>query len=249
MNTVLNQELLRFNKLLIRIRSTLMDITKAVKGLVFMNPDLEEVANGILVNTTPSVWLKVSYPSLKPLVSYIADLVQRLKFLQDWVDAGPPESFWLSGFYFTQSFLTGQLQNFARKFTLPIDMLTWNFRVLSRAHRIGERPDVGCLVYGLFMDGARWDDAEAVIAESYPKVLFDSIPQIHLVPLETVKDLTDKRMVYPSPLYKTSERRGVLSTTGHSTNFVMTMLLPISKLHTEKYWTKRGVACLTQLDD
>lgn len=72
---------------------------------------------------------------------------------------------------------------------------------------------------------------------------------IHFNPCEVAKDATDKKAVYPSPVYKTSERKGTLSTTGHSTNFVLTLLLPISKQHSEKYWTKRGVACLTQLDD
>eukprot|EP00438_Fugacium_kawagutii_P000696 Skav220037 [mRNA] locus=scaffold2981:211334:223377:+ [translate_table: standard] len=38
MNTVVNQEALRFNKLLIRVRATLVDIGKAVKGLVIMGP-------------------------------------------------------------------------------------------------------------------------------------------------------------------------------------------------------------------
>lgn len=37
-NTVVNQEALRFNKLLIRVRATLVDIGKAVKGLVIMGP-------------------------------------------------------------------------------------------------------------------------------------------------------------------------------------------------------------------
>jgi len=197
---------------------------------------------------TPKAWLGVSYPSLKPLSSYLADLCARLKFFQDWIDAGVPPTFWLSGFYFTQSFLTGQLQNYARKLKLPIDMLIWNFRVLLRNQKIVIAPDIGCMVYGLFMEGARWDDAEGVINESIPKVLFSEIPMIHLTPCELARDTTDKKMVYPSPLYKTSERKGTLSTTGHSTNFVVTLLLPISKTHNEKYWTKRGVACLTQLN-
>jgi len=158
-------------------------------------------------------------------------------------------TFWLSGFFFTQSFLTGQLQNYARKNKVEIDTLIWNFKVLRTATNRFTKPDSGCLVYGLFVDGARWDDAEGVITESFPKVLFCEVPHIHLMPLESSKDITDRKSIYPSPVYKTSERKGTLSTTGHSTNFVMTMNLPISRQHCEKYWTKRGVACLTQLDD
>ncbi|CAE8597824.1 unnamed protein product, partial [Polarella glacialis] len=170
MNTVLNQEALRFNKLVQRVRDSLVDIGKAVKGLVIMGPDLEEVATGILLNKQPEFWKKASYPSLKPMSSYVVDLCARLKFLTDWVDFSHPDNFWISGFYFTQSFLTGQLQNYARANKLPIDTLIWTFHIMKKEIQIPHpKPDRGCIVFGLFMDGARWDNDDQVIAESLPK--------------------------------------------------------------------------------
>ena len=56
MNTVLIQEVIRYNKLLQTVRQTLNDLLKALKGLVVMSQALETMANSIFNNSVPELW-------------------------------------------------------------------------------------------------------------------------------------------------------------------------------------------------
>jgi dynein heavy chain len=84
-----------------------------------------------------------------------------------------------------------------------------------------------------------------MLADCKSKVLYDYMPIIWFKP--SLSSEIKKTGTYECPVYKTSARRGVLSTTGHSTNFVIPIRLQSDK--PDKYWVSRGVAALLQLDD
>ncbi|XP_049940877.1 dynein axonemal heavy chain 1-like, partial [Schistocerca serialis cubense] len=132
LNTVLVQEVIRFNRLLKVIHSSLQELLRALKGLVVMSEALENMAYSLYTNIVPSMWSSKAYPSLKPLGAWVQDLIARIKFLQDWIDSGIPACFWISGFFFPQAFLTATLQNYARKYVVSIDSIGFGFKIKER---------------------------------------------------------------------------------------------------------------------
>jgi dynein heavy chain len=245
MNTVLVQEVIRYNKLLSVIHQSSSDLLKALKGLVVMSQSLETMADSLYNNTVPEQWAAKAYPSLKPLASWILDLIERMNFIQRWISDGIPSVFWISGFFFPQAFLTGTLQNFARKEVISIDTITFGFEVMKQpVEDLTVRPANGCYIHGLFLEGARWDMEKFELSESRPKELYTDMPAMWLVP--TANRVQPTQGVYLCPVYKTLTRAGTLSTTGHSTNYVIAVEIPSSK--EQMHWIKRGVALLCALN-
>nr|XP_033342927.1 dynein heavy chain 12, axonemal isoform X1 [Megalopta genalis]XP_033342928.1 dynein heavy chain 12, axonemal isoform X2 [Megalopta genalis] len=245
MNTVLIQELERYNTLLHEMRQSLSMLENAVKGLIVMTPDLEDLAIHILSSRIPQSWTKAcAYPSLKPLPSFINDFLDRLNFFRNWLVYGIPKTFWISGFSFAHAFLTATMQNFARKYKIPIDRIDFDFKVLP-TYELEESPIDGVYIYGMFLAGARWDTQIMLLEESYPKILWDRMPIIWTRPTHIESITIGQR--YECPLYITSARFGILKTTGHSTNYVLSLLLDTK--YPVSHWIKRGLALLCQLDN
>ncbi|OXA50744.1 Dynein heavy chain 6, axonemal [Folsomia candida] len=253
----IQQEIERFNKLLAVIKDSLVQLKKGIRGLVVMSEDLEKMYQAFLNNQVPDLWKPKSYGSLKSLASWYKDFQLRFNFIRGWqTKPVPPSSYWLSGFFFQQGFLTAVLQTYARRHNLPIDQLKFHFFMVPvvkeemmeldpRLESAIELPEEGVLIHGLFMEAARWDMDEMTLADSLPGEMNPLLPITHFLPsmdpLQTVN-------VYTTPLYKTSVRQGTLSTTGHSTNFIAPIQLP-SLNHPEDYWILKGTALLSQLTD
>ncbi|RYY33074.1 hypothetical protein EON62_04620 [archaeon] len=238
--------MVRFNGLLRVMRSSLEQLRKAVKGVVVMSSALETMYNSFLFQRVPPAWEAAAYPSLKPLGSWVHDLYERLAALQRWLTRGPPTAFWISGFFFPQGFMTGALQMYARKTRIAIDTLDFRTQMMDFDEtRVTAPPRDGVYIYGMYMEGARWDASAQQMAEMLPGQLYDRLPCMWLEPV-LAKSLNTSG-TYACPFYKTSKRAGVLTTTGHSSNFVMTMFLPTT--HTQEHWVRRGVALLSILDD
>lgn len=125
----MQQECHKFNRLLGSMVEQLGNLQKAIRGETAMNAVLDQTYFSLVNNQVPEIWKKtgVGYPSLKPLGSYFTDFLERVAFFRDWLENDKPKTYWLSAFYFPQGFLTSVLQNHARKYKIPVDILGFEF--------------------------------------------------------------------------------------------------------------------------
>jgi dynein heavy chain len=90
----------------------------------------------------------------------------------------------------------------------------------------------------MYLEGARFNTTTHMLDDSRPKQLYTELPMCWLLPKKN-------RKKPESGIYKVLSRAGTLSTTGHSTNYVLMMELP-SKDHENK-WITAGVAAFLAL--
>ncbi|EGF78014.1 hypothetical protein BATDEDRAFT_91203 [Batrachochytrium dendrobatidis JAM81] len=238
-SVVLFQEIKRYNDLLQNIRKSLADLQNSIKGIVVMTSELEETLIAIYEGRVPPNWSQ-AYASLKPLASWIRDLIQRIQFFVDWSKGNEPKQFWLGAFTFPTGFLTAVLQKAARKSGISVDVLSWEFLVVPDDEPISSSAKDGVYIRGLFLEGAGWDKKNNCLCEPKPMELITPLPSIQFKPIEARKKAN--RGLYTCPLYYFPIRSG----TRERPSFINSMDLK-SGLHDQDYWVKRGTAALASL--
>jgi len=233
----LMQEIERYNALLESVRKSIKELQKGIQGLVVISKDQEEVMVALFEGKVPKAWL-TAYPSLKPLSSWMPDLIDRVEQLNVWGFQGIPKVFWLGGLTYPTSFLTAMLQASARKNQLSVDALSFDFIVQSSDESaISGMPKEGMYIKNMILEGAKWDNNTMALADAEPMQLFAPMPIVHFKPVNKKKVVTDG--IYSCPVYLYPIRTG----TRERPSF-MTWLELRSGQNSSDFWTKRGTALL-----
>ena len=238
-STVLYHEILLYNKLIQVISDSLLAMQNGLKGLIIIDEKLELLNKRILANKVPELWLEYSFPSILSLKNYMADLNQRVTFLDNWVRMGASVVYKLGAFYHPEEFLTAILQLYARNNNVPFDTLSWKTTPLEEMlpDKIASEPEEGIYIEGLHLEGAKWDEQTRQLTECGQKELVSVLPVLHLCPTQE-KDIYDMNVTYECPVFRTQNRgTGALDLP----NYIISLYLPSNDVHPD-HWIQRSVA-------
>jgi len=236
----LMQEIERYNELLVILVKSIKTMIKGIQGYVVISDEQNEVLVALHEGRVPKSWLGV-YSSLKPLGSWIPDLVDRIGQLNYWAYEGIPKVFWLGGLTFPTSFLTAALQASARKNMVSVDVLSFDFIVYAGDEAsITAIPKEGNYFKGMNLEGAKWDYNTMALTDADTMQLFAPMPIIHFKPVAKKKNVTDG--IYACPLYYYPIRTG----SRERPSFMIWIDIKCGQ-HNANYWIKRGAALLLSL--
>ncbi|KAJ3191413.1 hypothetical protein HK101_007802 [Irineochytrium annulatum] len=200
------QECDRMSILTTEIRRSLKELELGLKGDLTITEHMETLMNSLFLNQVPASWEKLAFPSLAGLATWYADLLLRIKELENWVaEFQLPPVVWLCGLFNPQSFLTAVMQTTARKSEWPLDRMVLTVDVTKKAkEEFSGAPREGAYIHGLFMEGARWDTNTGMIQEALLKDLTPAMPVIYIRAIPV--DKKETKGVYECPVYRTRQR-------------------------------------------
>ncbi|CAH4038578.1 unnamed protein product [Pieris brassicae] len=236
MNIFLRQEIDRIQKVIKTVYTTLCDLKLAIDGTIVMSQGLRESLDAMYDARIPTQWLKVSWESAT-LGFWYTELLEREQQYRIWLRNGRPNTFWMTGFFNPQGFLTAMRQEVTRShkgWALDSVVLQNLITKLNRED-VHEGPTEGVYVYGLFLEGASLDRKTGKLIESKPKVLYEQMPVIYIFAINTTAG-KDPRL-YECPIYRKPQR----------TDAKYVGSIDFETDSNPRHWTLRGVALLCDI--
>jgi dynein heavy chain len=250
LNIFLYQEIQRLQKVLTKVRNMLIAMQQAIRGEVVMTQELVEAMGDVFDAKVPNSWIWTPGADefswvLPTLGLWFASLLERDAQYRSWLTTGRPNSFWLTGFFNPQGFLTAMKQEVTRMHKAQqwaLDDVNYYTEVseFENANQVRAAPKEGVYIHGIFMDAAGWSKAENTLVESTPKKLFATLPVL-FVSAMTNALLRQKREMfgpmgpYECPCYKYAERT--------DRYFIFSVNL-ITRHQKPVHWVLRGTALL-----
>ena len=240
------QECERMNILLSEIRRSLTELEMGMQGALNTTEKMEALSLSLSVNRVPKNWEEVAYFSKKPLILWFADLLERVKQLDEWSnELELPKSLWISGLFNPMSFLTSVMQTTARAKNLPLDNMTLHTTITNYMdhNEIQAYPENGAYIHGYFLEGAGWEPGrtpaeEGYLTDSTLKDLHPRVPVVNVLALPL--DEKPKLGFYECPTYVTTQR-------GPTFIYIASLKMESEEADPKK-WILAGVALL-QSDD
>ncbi|XP_072503821.1 dynein axonemal heavy chain 14 [Notamacropus eugenii] len=183
-----------------------------------------------------------------------------------------PTRFWLPTFFFPQGFFTAVLQNYARSKKISVDSVSFSHHVISdpqdeassrslsfkeymlkKAFKDIQSNQVGVIIFGLYMEGAKWNKEEKFLDDPLPQERYSDFPEIHFLPqkisppVNPFRDATRKQKLYECPVYRTPRRIESVASPGMFTNFITSVFLQTHK--PPRRWITRRVVLLSELNE
>jgi len=236
---VLMQELERWNKLVVLMKTSLSDLQKAMIGEIGMSDALDGLGAALFNGQLPNMWRGLAPKSEKPLGSWMNHFVSRDDQYSEWCDPerGEPAVMWLAGLHVPESYLTALVQETCRLRNWPLDKSTLYTAVtkMKAKDEVQNKLEEGCYVSGLYLEGASWDEDAMRLCPQRPKVLVTPLNLLQIIPVEANRlklHGTIKTPVYVTPQRANAMQEGLVFEADLA-----------SDLH-DSLWVLQGV-CLT----
>ncbi|VDL57582.1 unnamed protein product, partial [Hymenolepis diminuta] len=165
------------------------------------------------------------------------------------ITTGEPVVIWLSGLHVPESYLSAVVQSVCRRNAWPLDKSAMITSVTDHtdADKVEDRNSSGCLIDGLFLEGAAWSLEDRRLCLQAPRQLIQPLP---LLSIQVVESRRIKRQsaTLKTPVYVTSTRASADSVSKSGSGLVFEADLGIDEQRDTSRWILQGV-CLILNDD